>query len=513
MTFDREDCTVPDSAIDPRDPQRSAPHTLLRDVRLGSGGPTVDVRSAGGRVVEVMAPGAPEDGARVLRCAGGTLLPGLVDAHVHAVQWAGARRKVSLAAADSAQAAVDLLAAELERRPVPAGELVQGYDFRDGLWPDLLHKDLLERALPGRAVTLFSSDLHTCWLSPAALDLIGRDHPTGVFVEGECMAVTAALPAEPVALRDRWVMEAMEAAAARGVTGVTDFEFADTVEDWTRRLRTAPPTVRVACSIARPLLDAAIGRGLRTGQPVPEGHGVLTVGPLKLFVDGSLNTRTALCHEPYPGADAGSGRLELEPEELVALMERAWAHGVEPAVHAIGDRAATVALDAFAEVGCPGRVEHAQLVRAEDLHRFAALGVVVGVQPAHAPDDRDVAERYWPDRLERAYRYADLLAAGARLEIGSDAPVAPLDPWDGIASAVARTDDERPPWHAEQAIPVGAALAAASEGRTGIAVGDRADLMVTALDPAEVAPQDLRELPVVATLLAGRPTHVADALR
>ncbi|GAA4729147.1 amidohydrolase [Phytohabitans rumicis] len=477
---------------------------LLRRVRAGLGGPLVDVRLAGG-VVAAIGTGEPAGGARVIDARGGTLLPGLVDAHVHAAQWASHRRRVPLDAATSARAVVDLLA---NQPPAGPGEVLMGAGFRDGLWPDAPHKDLLERALPGQPVALFSADLHTLWLSPAALRLIGWEHPTGVLVENDCYEATSALPAAPVELLDRWVLEAAAAAAARGVTGIRDFEYADTVTDWTRRLAAGPPAVRVECVIARPVLDDAIARGHRTGDPIGETDGLLTVGPYKLFVDGSLNTRTAYCHDPYPGT-AFHGRLELPPEELVPLMDRAYRHGILPAVHAIGDHATAIALDAFARVGCPGRIEHAQLVHPGDLARFAALDLTVGVQPAHAPDDRDVADRHWAGRTGRAFPYADLLAAGARLEIGSDAPVSPLDPWDGIASAVTRSDDGRPSWHPEQAIPLAEALRAASGGRAGVRVGDPADLIVVGTDPGEVAPQDLRHIPVTATFLAGRPTHLA----
>ncbi|GAA3742443.1 hypothetical protein HDA32_003284 [Spinactinospora alkalitolerans] len=491
----------------------AAPETLLRDVRLGVGGPARDVRLAEGRVVAVEPVGGRADGARAIECRGGTLLPGLVDAHAHMRQWAQSRRRVPLERADSAVGAAELMAAALNGRAERGDpdELVVGAGFRDALWSDRPHKDLLERVLPGRPLVLISNDLHTCWLSPAALALLGRDHPSGVFVEAECMEITAALPAAPVAVQDAWVLEAADAAAARGVTGVVDFEYGDTVAEWSRRLELREPVLRVRCVIARFMLEEAIERGHRTGAAIDGTGGLLSVGPYKLFVDGSLNTRTAFCHDPYPGVHRHDhGLLELPGEELTALMRRAARHGVLPAVHAIGDRANTVALDAFAAVGCAGRIEHAQLLRPADVARFAELGVVAGVQPAHAPDDRDVAERYWPGRTGRAYAYADLLAAGARLEIGSDAPVSPLDPWDGIASAVSRTDDDRPPWHAEQAIPLRAALAAAAGGRTGVGVGDRADLVVTGRDPAEVSPGELRAMPVTATLLAGRPTFLAE---
>jgi len=476
---------------------------LLRRVRPGLGGDLADVRVNDGRVTSITGPGSDGFAARVVDGHGGTLLPGLVDAHVHVVQWATFRRRIPLDAARSAGEAIELLLAHLLATPAPQTELVVGAGFRDGLWPDKPHKDLLQRALPGRAVALFSSDLHTLWLSPAALKLIGRDHPTGVLLEADCMSATAQLPTAAIDVQDQWVAEAVSAAAARGVTQIVDYEYADTVADWTRR---GAPAARISCVVAKHLLDQTIERGHRTGDVLPDFGGRLTVGPFKLFVDGSLNTRTAYCHDPYPGVES-PGLLELPPGELIPLMQRAFDHGLLPAVHAIGDRANTIALDAFAEVGCPGRIEHAQLLSPSDVPRFAALGVIAAVQPSHQPDDRDVADRHWHGRTERAFPYRSLLESGARLEFGSDAPVAPLDPWDGIASAISRTDDDRPPWHPEQAIPFADALAASSGGRRGVAVGDIADLMVTAADPSTLSPADLRTLPVTATILDGHVTH------
>ena len=128
----------------------------------------------------------------------------------------------------------------------------------------------------------------------------------------------------------------------------------------------------------------------------------------------------------------------------------------------------------------------------------------MGVQPAHAPDDRDVAGIHWEGRTERAFALASLLSAGADLRLGSDAPNAALDPWDGIASAVARTDDDRPPWHPEQALPLGAALRAASGGRSGISVGDVADLTLLSADPRGMSFGELKEMPIGGTLLSGK---------
>ena len=414
---------------------------------------------------------------------------------MHLLQWASSRQRVSLAAATSAVHAAELIATQAQ-----ADVLVQGANFHAALWPDRPHKTLLDRVLPDRPVALFSNDLHTLWLSSAALRLVGVDHPTGVFIEDDCMALTAALPKPGAAVTDGWVLAATEAAATRGVTTIVDYEYADTVADWRRRAR---PATRIRCVVAKFLLNETIERGLRTGDQVGD---LLTVGPLKIFMDGSLNTRTAYCHDHYPDGDYHGELLETD---LLPVLRKAVDAGIGLALHAIGDRANTLALDAFAALGVGGRIEHAQLVAPADLPRFAGLGVVAGVQPAHAPDDRDAADLHWAGRTDRAFAYQALHAAGATLEFGSDAPVAPLDPWDAIASAVTRTDDDRPSWHPEQTLSLETAIAASTGGRTTVEVGDPADLVLASRDIAGLPPSELRDLPILATVLDGRLTHRA----
>ncbi|WP_399880193.1 amidohydrolase [Streptomyces sp. BBFR51] len=498
----------------PADDARAvAPPVTLRRVHLGAGGPLSDVRVEGGLVTAVHPAGtAPPAEGQDLDLDGRTLLPGLWDAHVHMVQWAGVRRRLDLSAAGSAGDAAHATGRQADG--LPADEPLIGYGFRDALWPDTPHKDLLDALVPDRPTLLISMDLHCAWLNSAALAAVGRGgHPTGLLFEGESMRAIAELTAVPPRVTDQWVREAGAAAAARGVTGIVDFEYADNITDWTRRMTegTGAYPLRVAASIWLPQLEGAIAHGLRTGQPLSVPGGLLEVGPFKLLTDGSLNTRTALCHDPYPDRDpeaAGArGLEEVSPQELVSLLRRASGHGIVPAVHAIGDRANEMALDAFEAVRCRGRVEHGQLLASKDVPRFAELGVTVSVQPTHAVDDRDVAQRHWAGRTHRAYAFADLLAAGAVLELGSDAPVAPLDPWLTIASAVERTDDERPPFHPEQRIPVEAALAASSRGRRLIRVGDDADLVVTDADPLTADTATLRAMPVHATMLGGTWTH------
>jgi predicted amidohydrolase YtcJ len=460
---------------------------------------------------------------------------------VHFDQWTLARRRLDLAAARSAAQVVSLVAARLRADPPEPGTALVGHGFRDALWPDVPHRALLDAVTGPVPVVLVAADLHCCWLNSAAAARYGlAAHPTGLVRERDWMPVMTDLRAVPAPLLDRWAGAAGRAAAARGVVGIVDFEAPWPLDAWASRIAGGADALRVVASVWPEALDAPdgpIARGLRSGDVVPGTGGLLTMGPLKVVTDGSLNTRTACCHDPYPtDAFPGShvrdtrrpgrgvpddpdphGVLLVPPAALAELLRRAAAHGLDAAVHAIGDRANELALDAFAAAGRPAtgrhaRIEHAQLLRVADPPRFAALGVVASVQPAHVLDDRDVADRLWAGRTDRAFAYRTLLDAGVTLALGSDAPVAPLDPWVTVAAAVHRSGDDRPPWHPEQEIPLAAALASSAGPDGPVAVGRRADLVVTDLDPAAVPAATLRTMPVAGTLLGGRWTHRTSAL-
>src|SRR5204862_131922 len=197
-----------------------------------------------------------------------------------------------------------------------------------------------------------------------------------------------------------------------------------------------PPQIRDTAPFD---FEAALATGMRTGQ----GDEWLELGHVKFFTDGALGSQTAALEEPYEGTQ-DRGILTFDPIELRTDVARAAAGGLAVAIHAIGDRAAHVALDAVAptRITSPAlrqRLEHVQLVRDEDLGRFGALGVIASMQPIHCTSDRDLADRYWgPKRTPRAYPWRTLLEHGAVLAFGSDAPVEPIDPLLGIHAAVAR---------------------------------------------------------------------------
>lgn len=492
---------------------------LLRAARLAMaphGDAVVDVLVEGGVVTAIRDDLPAPREAEVVDLDGRVLLPGLWDAHVHFDQWTLARRRLDLGPAGSAAEAVALVADRLRIEPPEEGAVLVGHGFRDALWPDAPHRDLLDPVTGPVPVVLVAADLHCCWLNAAAAARYGMaDHPTGLVRERDWMPIMTDVRAVPGALLDRWAADTGRAAAARGVVGVIDYEAPWQLDAWAARIAGGADALRVVSSVWPEALDGPVERGLRSGDVVPGTGGLLTMGPLKVVTDGSLNTRTAYCHDPYPGL-AGTahpcGLLLVPPDELVPLLRRAAAHGLDAAVHAIGDHANELVLDAFATVNSAGgemrgRIEHAQLLRDVDPARFAALGVVASVQPAHVLDDRDVADRLWAGRTGRAFAYRTLLDAGAELVLGSDAPVAPLDPWLTIAAAVHRSGDGRPSWHPEQEIPLPVALAASTGPDGPIRVGRRADLCVTDLDPAAVPAATLRDMPVAGTLLGGRWTH------
>jgi predicted amidohydrolase YtcJ len=473
---------------------------ILRGARLGAN--VVDVRIEGGLIAEIgVIPATTDESAEL---DGRWLVPGFWDHHVHFTQWALQSQRLDIASAISAAETARLIAAAIgTRTPTPSdGSPFIAVGFRDGLWPDAPSVATLDAA-SSAPIVVVSGDLHAVWLNSSALRIYGHpESTTGLLRENDAFRVLNLIDSLPDTELDVSADAAADAAAARGIVGIVDYEMSWNLETWTRRQAAGANSLRVEFGIYTEHLERAITEGLSTGNRIGE---LLTVGNFKILIDGSLNTRTAYCWDDYAGAPGEFGMLTVKPERLVELMTRASGAGIQPAVHAIGDRANTIALDAFQTVGCGGRIEHAQFVSVDDLPRFAELGVAASLQPDHAMDDRDIAEHYWAGRTDRAFPLRSLLDAGATLLLGSDAPVSTLDPWVTLAAAVGRSRDGREPWHPEQAIGVAEAIAASTRSR--IAVGQSADLVVVDRDPYTATPDVLRTMPVSATLLGGTFTH------
>jgi predicted amidohydrolase YtcJ len=437
---------------------------------------------------------------------GRCVLPGFTDAHVHFQEWSLARMQLDLSGCTSK--------AEALRRVADAGGegWLRGRGWEPLRWPDApVTAADLDAVAGDRPAALWSQDGHTLWVSSAALAATGYEHAaSGVLREEEAFEFPLP-PPEPLEI-SRAVRAGIAEANAHGVVAVHDFQRPGGRGLWQRLDADRRLHLRVHMSIPVAMLGAAAALELRAGF----GSELVRVGPVKAFMDGALGSGTAWMLD-------GSGAALLSAGDVDQIAREAAASGLAVAVHAIGDAAVRAALDgleasrdAWEAVPVPPRIEHAQCLDDADLPRFAALGVTASMQPQHALDDRDLADRAWGVRAAAAYRFRDLLDAGAHLAFGSDAPVAPLDPLAGIAAAVHRTRDGREPWYPDQRLAVadavlgytaGAAAAVGDHRRRGLLLpGYAADLVVLDTDIVE-HPDRIAAARVVATMLAGRWVH------
>lgn len=444
----------------------------------------VDVAVTDGTVTAVGTDLDRPAGAAELDAGGRWLVPGLWDQHTHLDQWTLTSQRLDLAGARSPEEATRAVAQRIAEFPdLP----VIGWGHRSATWDRDVTVAELDAVSGDTPVVLICGDGHHAWLNTPALLHLALPVRDSVVRETEWFAAYPRLATlvgtdgtSPEAYR-----RMLEVAAAQGITGLVDFEFGATRDAWVERWSEGCDLLRIRWATYADTLDDVVAAGLRTGDRLADDPR-LTMGALKIISDGSLNTRTAWCCEPYGDAhhlEHPSGQPNLSGTELRDLLARAHAGGLEVATHAIGDAAVREALAAYAETGARGSVEHAQMVRRDDVRRMAGLGVRASVQPAHLLDDRDVTDRIWGTRSERSFTFRWMLDDGVELALGSDAPVSPLDPWLAMAAAVHRSADDRGPWHGEQAITVAEALAASVDGQPMVAVGSRGDLVLLDRDP------------------------------
>jgi predicted amidohydrolase YtcJ len=451
---------------------------------------------------------------------GRCVVPGFTDAHVHFPSWALARQGLSLDAARSVEEAVAVVRDAMPT--VEPGRWLLGRGWRDGEWPSGPTRQALDQVTGDTPVALEAQDGHSLWLNSSALrhadgdlDVAGgvveRDEsgkPTGILREEAAWQFSDRF----VQLSEEESLAAMRAALrmanARGLTAVHDKDGGVGAPIlWQRLLSAGELTLRVWQSLPADRLAHLEELGLTS----PIGDGLLRIGYLKVFMDGTLGSRTARLRD-------GSGVEITSRSELTEIVLRATRAGWPVAVHAIGDQANRDALDAFAGTrdewaprGLRPRIEHAQLLAWEDVPRFAELGVAASVQFSHAPSDRHLADRYWAGKTDRAYAFRSLWEAGAVVANGSDAPVEELDPLAGIRAGALRD------WHPEQRLSVEQTLEATTvtpawlageERRRGrLLPGYLADLVVLDRDPVASPLEELEEVQVVATMLGGRWVH------
>ena len=462
---------------------------------------------AGGVGVHEVALASPE----MVDLGGRCVLPGFTDSHVHFPTWAVAQHEVKLDGCTS----LDEALARVRKATAP-GTWLRGYGWRSGDWPDGREptKEDLDAVTGDRPTSLIAKDYHSLWLNSAALALAGGDlDVAGGVVERDANGDPTGVLREESAWRfkERYIkipddeyLTAMRAgvklAHARGVTCVHDKDgWLGAAGLWQQ----LGAQLRVWQSVPHETLPALAALSLRSGL-----GSLLRVGYLKVFMDGTLGSQTAWMLD-------GSGVQITSGEELAEIVRAGAEAGWPVGVHAIGDRAIREALDAFEQTrtiwepkGLRQRIEHAQCLTPEDLPRFAALGVAASVQFTHAPSDEHLAKRFWADKLEQTYSFRSLLESGALLANGSDAPIEELEPWAGVVAAVLdhwRADQKLTLEQALHAICVAPSWLSHDERVRGTLLpGRAADLVVLDRDPFACEPEELREVEVVATMVAGR---------
>jgi predicted amidohydrolase YtcJ len=485
-------------------------------------------------------------GSRRIELAGGMILPGLTDSHGHVMSLGRRLSSLDLRGMTSAEEVAGAVRSRLS-----PGEWITGGGWDQNLWPgrhDPDHRPLTAAA-PDRPVYLRRVDGHAGWVNLRAMEEAGIDRhtpdpaggrivrdaagePTGLLIDHAMRLVERAEPKPTPVMIASWIRAGLERCAAAGLTSVHDAGVSPRQEEAYRALageEALPLRVYLMWDGTTPdPIDAMVSR-----PTYRDAGGLLTLRAVKLMIDGALGSRGALLFDDYTDSPGERGILVTPPGEIERRIATATARGYQVAIHAIGDRAIALVLDACEAAwpaggtaatpaaGLPAlrpRIEHLQCVRRSDLPRLRRLGVVASMQPSHATSDMAWAEeRVGRERAAGLYAWRSVLDAGIPLAAGSDFPVDPESPLAGLQAAVTRSDrDGRPAggWHPEQKLSLeeavraytqGAAYAAFEEGDGGvIRPGARADLTILEDDLRTIPPEQIGAVRVLSTLVGGR---------
>jgi predicted amidohydrolase YtcJ len=395
---------------------------------------------------------------------GQPVLPGLIDAHCHLFGLGLARLTVDLDGAQSADDAAARVAGRVKESG--PGQWVRGRGWDQNKWPgrSFPGHELLDRAAPAHPVYLVRIDGHACWVNARAMEIAGvgrqtvdpaggkiiRDasgRPTGVFIDAAMDLIYKFVPGPTEQEMREAIHRATEECLSCGLTSVQEMGIDEQqFELYKRMIDEGKFPLRVYAAIDGPgeLWD----RMKKDGALIGYGDNRLTVRAMKLYADGALGSRGAALIEPYSDDPQERGITSISEEELQKIVDESIRHGFQVCVHAIGDRANRIVLNAYEAALQKGsytdrrlRVEHAQVLTGEDIPRFKKLGVLPSMQPTHCTSDMYWAEaRLGPRRIRRAYAWRSLLDSGVIIPGGSDFPVESANPLLGIYAACSRQD-------------------------------------------------------------------------
>jgi predicted amidohydrolase YtcJ len=472
---------------------------------------------------------------RVIDLQGATVIPGLIDSHVHMAGFGAMVETFDLRSVNSIAEVAAIVAKRAAT--LPAGVWVQGRAWDQTNWggefPD---HTALTKAAPDRPVYLTRVDGHAAWVNRKALELAGitKDTPdpmggkilrdakgeaTGILIDRAQGLVSSKIPPPTDdQIRQRLRAAALECAKL-GMTSVHDAGVsAQVIRAYKQLVAEKLLPVRVYAMIGGEgnLWQEYLQRGPEVGE-------YLTVRSIKLVADGAMGSRGAAFWQPYSDDPTNSGLLILKQETIEKVSREAAAKGFQVATHAIGDRANRVALDAYGAVLGESntkrfRIEHAQAVSLPDFEKFRRFGVIASMQTTHATSDmRWAVKRMGPDRLAGAYAWRRMLSTGVKFANGSDFPVEDPNPFYGLFAAVARQDQKGFPaggWIPDQKLTraealhsftLGGAYAAFEEKAKGsLEIGKLADFIVLDRDVMTVPELEIPKIKVRMTVLGGQ---------
>jgi predicted amidohydrolase YtcJ len=474
---------------------------------------------------------------QVVDLGGAFMVPGFTDCHTHFTMGS---LRLSQVALDTAMTPAEFTGQiGAATRKLPQGRWLQGGGWDADRWGgEMPTRAWIDPVTPDTPVAVYRYDLHMLLLNSVALKAVGIDRntadipggvivrdkdgePTGLVKDAAKDFVLSRIPPASAAEIDAAIRQGIALGLTRGVTRVHCPELDWNTFDVLRR-RHYDGEAGMRFYVFNPLRDWE--KTVALVQAEGRGSDWFRWGASKVVFDGSLGSRTALFYQPYLDDPTTHGITVTKREDLRVWMGEADRAGLQIAAHAIGDEANDIVLDTMAEVAAANgdrdrrfRIEHAQTLSPTALPRFARQKVIASVQPYHAIDDgRWAVKRIGPERLTRTYAFETLIASGAHVCMGSDWPVAPLDPITGIAAAVLReTLDGKNPrgWYPEQRVQLPAALmgytreaayASFCEDRMGrIAPGYLADLTVIDRDLFAIDRERLGDARVIRTIVDG----------
>ena len=481
----------------------------------------------------------PREGIRVIDGNGQTLLPGLIDAHGHILSYGRLLLQVdlggSLSETEAAQRVADFYSKNEDL------EWIQGRGWNQVLWEsnEFPGANSLDLVVSDKPVWLRRIDGHAGWANTKAMELAGvtresedpnggqiiRDengYPTGVFIDTAMNYIASQIPTSTTEELKNALSMAMNRLASYGLTAVHDAGVSSqTIAAYKQLAEEGPLPIRVNVMLAAsdPLFLDRLEEGYFRSD-----DDTLTINSVKIVGDGALGSRGAALIEDYSDDSGNRGLLRYNDERLEYLMRVAMNGGFQVNTHAIGDNANMKVLDNYERLisetdsrNLRHRIEHAQILRYEDILRFAQLGVIPSMQATHATSDKNMAQdRIGEVRIQGAYAWRKLMQADTLIANGSDFPVESPDPFWGLHASVTRQDQSNEPpggWLPDErmsleeafaSFTVNAAFAGHQENLLGtLEAGKKADFIIIDRDIFKIPENDLWQTQVLETWVNG----------